>query len=411
IQQKSIPVALDGKDVMGVAQTGTGKTLAFGIPMIQLLAQKGGSGLVILPTRELALQVNEELQKIGRSLGLKTAVLIGGASMNLQIQEIKKQPHVLVATPGRLIDHLNQGTIRLDHVSVLVLDEADRMLDMGFEPQIRRILQAVTGKHQTMLFSATMPQKIVGMAGSYMRLPVRIEIARPGTMIDKITQEVFVVKKEDKVRLLDKLLVEYRGTTLVFCRTKHGAKRLALQVRRMGHTAAELHSNRSLAQRRAALDGFKSGKFRILVATDIAARGIDVKDIELVVNFDLPENAEDHVHRIGRTGRAGSGGHAVLFAMPDQARDVREIERFTRTAIPVSKLPELPPHRETPAYEPREDYDRSEKRGRPAARGERSARPGARSGRGASVPPWAARNNQRRPGARPNRKPFERRAR
>jgi ATP-dependent RNA helicase RhlE len=344
IQFKSIPIAIQGTDMMGIAQTGTGKTLAYGIPLIQRLAQTSGIGLVVLPTRELALQVNEAFQKIGKHIGLRTAVLIGGASMYNQIQEIRKLPHVLIVTPGRLIDHLEQKTVRLDRVKILVLDEADRMLDMGFEPQIKRILQRLPTDRQTMLFSATMPTTIVKIAESYMKLPVRVEIARSGTAAEKVAQEVFFVKKEDKLRLLQKLLEEYRGTVLVFSRTKHGAKRMTRAVKQMGHTSAEIHSDRSLAQRRDALDGFKNGKYRVLIATDIAARGIDVTGIELVVNFDLPDHTEEYIHRIGRTGRAGQSGRAISFATPDQRRDVKDIERLTRTMLPISRLPELPPH-------------------------------------------------------------------
>jgi ATP-dependent RNA helicase RhlE len=355
IQQKSIPIAIEGKDVMGIAQTGTGKTLAFGIPLIQRLAQTRGRGLVILPTRELALQVDETVQKVGQGIGLKTAVLIGGASMHGQLQELKKNPHVIIATPGRLIDHLDQKTVKLDDVAVLVLDEADRMLDMGFAPQIKRILQSVPKERQTMLFSATMPAEIMGIANSYMKLPVRVEIARAGTTAERVTQELFVVKKEDKLRLLELLLKENHGTTLVFSRTKHGAKKITRAVRAMGHTSAEIHSNRSLAQRKDALEGFKNGKYRVLVATDIAARGIDVRGIELVINFDLPDNPDDYVHRIGRTGRAGQAGHAISLATPDQGRDVREIEKLTRTMLPITKLPDLPPARAVPNHNPFED--------------------------------------------------------
>ncbi len=351
IQYKCIPIALEGKDVMGIAQTGTGKTLAFGIPLIQRLAQVKGKALVILPTRELALQVEEAFQLIGRSINLRTAILIGGMSQYPQVQALARKPHVIIATPGRLIDHLNQRTVKLDDVSILVLDEADRMLDMGFAPQIQRILQSVPKERQTMLFSATMPQEVVRIATGYMKLPVRIEIARAGTAAERVTQEVFVVRKEQKNRLLDKILGEYRGTVLVFSRTKHGAKRLAASVRGMGHTAAEIHANRSLNQRREALDGFKSGKYRVLVATDIAARGIDVRGIEVVLNYDLPDNPDDYVHRIGRTGRAGHEGHAISFATPDQGRDVRDIERLMRQILPISPMPkELPAERPQPAY-------------------------------------------------------------
>jgi len=345
IQVKSIPPALEGKDLIGIAQTGTGKTLAFGIPMLQRLAQTKGVGLVILPTRELALQVDESFHKIGRGIGLRTAVLIGGASMNIQKQHLANRPHIIIATPGRLIDHLEQKFVNLKNVKVLVLDEADRMLDRGFAPQINRILGAVPINRQTMLFSATMPDDIVRIATKHMKLPLRIEVARAGTAAERVEQELYVVNKEDKVRLLEKLLAEIRGSVLVFSRTKHGAKKICRDVIRMGHSAAEIHANRSLNQRRDALDGFKSGKYRVLVATDIAARGIDVTGIELVVNFDLPSNSEDYVHRIGRTGRAGHAGRAISFATPDQRSDVRDIERLMRRNLPVSRLPELPAHR------------------------------------------------------------------
>lgn len=347
IQLQSIPAAIDGKDVVGVAQTGTGKTLAFGIPMLQRLAQEKGSGLIVLPTRELALQVDEEIQKVGRAVGLRTAVLIGGASMSNQISAIKKNPHIVIATPGRLLDHLEQKTLHLRTVAVLVLDEADRMLDMGFAPQLKRILAAVPPpqQRQTMLYSATMPDAIMQIARQHMQMPVRIEVARSGTAAENVEQEVFIVPKNDKPRLLEKLLSENRGSILVFMRTKHTAKRIMRSVKTMGHTSAELHSNRSLAQRRDALDGFKNGKYRVLVATDIAARGIDVRGIALVVNYDLPTNTEDYVHRIGRTGRAGLTGRAVSFAMPDQRSDITAIERLIRKTLRVSALPVLPPAR------------------------------------------------------------------
>jgi ATP-dependent RNA helicase RhlE len=222
------------------------------------------------------------------------------------------------------------------------------MLDMGFAPQLKRILTEVPKERQTMLFSATMPDNIVKLANAYMQLPLRIEIAPPGTTLAKITQEVFFISKMDKPRLLEKVLYEYKGSVLIFSRTKFGAKRIATAVRALGHTAAEIHSNRSLNQRREALDGFRNGKYRVLVATDIAARGIDVKGIELVLNYDLPSNPEDYIHRIGRTARAGATGHAISFAMPDERRDVQDIEHLMRATLPFSKLPELPPARAVP---------------------------------------------------------------
>lgn len=371
IQHQSIPIAIEGKDVIGVAQTGTGKTLAFGIPMLQRLASVKGQGLILLPTRELAMQVDETLQKLGRGFGLRTALVIGGASMHLQIQKLRARPHVIIATPGRLNDHLQQRTASVSEVRILVLDEADRMLDMGFAPQINKILEHVPRQRQTMLFSATMPAGIVEIAKRTMQLPLRVEVAPPGTAAERVEHEVFFVRKDEKTRLLEKILSEYRGTVLVFTRTKFAAKKLASLVRRWNHTAAELHSNRTLAQRRHALDGFKSGAFRVLVATDIAARGIDVTGIELVVNFDLPSQAEDYVHRIGRTARAGRAGKAVSFAQPEQQRDVRDIERLIRLKLPVSRLPELPTARQLPpeAYTPERQYSQRPRRNFRGGRG------------------------------------------
>lgn len=346
IQHKAIPAAIEGKDIVGIAQTGTGKTLALGIPMIQrILSSKGDRGLILLPTRELAVQINETLQRIGRSFGLRTAVLIGGASMREQVYSLRNNPDVVIGTPGRIIDHLKQRTLNFSNVKILVLDEADLMFDMGFAPQIKEILQAVPKDRQTMLFSATMPENIVKIASNHMKLPVRVEIAKPGTAAEKVEHEVFFVKKDQKNRLLDKLLSDYKGSVLIFTRTKHGAKKICIDIRNMGIQAAEIHSNRSLAQRREALQGFKVGKYRVLVATDIASRGIDVKGIELVVNYDLPESPGDYVHRIGRTGRAGMSGKAISFVMPEQRYKIRDIERLIRVIIPISQLPELPAHR------------------------------------------------------------------
>lgn len=345
IQQQAIPVAVQGKDIVGIAQTGTGKTLAYGVPMIQRLIQDKGNALVIVPTRELALQVEETLQKIGRTIGLRIAVLIGGTPYGPQRRDLYKNPRVIIATPGRLIDHLEQKTFRLNDSRIVVLDEADRMLDMGFAPQIQKVIAALPKERQTMLFSATMPPKIFKMATLYMKLPVRIEIAPSGTTAERVTQEIFIVAKSVKNRLLDKILSDYTGTTLVFMKTKHGTKKLARDVRAMGHTVAELHGNRSLLQRRDALGGFKSGKYRVLIATDIASRGIDVVGIDLVVNYDLPMSSEDYVHRIGRTARAGAGGHAISFVTPEQNYDLRNIERLIRRNLPISQLPKLPPER------------------------------------------------------------------
>lgn len=339
IQHQCIPVANEGKDIIGIAQTGTGKTLAFGIPMLQSLAQKPGQGLVVVPTRELAVQVAQMLHQVGHPAGMRTAVVIGGESMDRQIKLLRAQPHVVIATPGRLIDHLQQRTASLSNVRIIVLDEADRMLDMGFAPQINSIMERVPQQRQTMLFSATMPEGIVKVAARHMKMPVRVEVAPPGSAPKDVSQELFFVEAQDRIALLESLLTDYHGSVLVFTRTKFGAKKLARQLRTAGQNTIELHSNRSPGQRRDAMEGFKIGRYRVLVATDIAARGIDVSGIELVVNFDLPENPEDYVHRIGRTGRAGSVGHAVSFAMPHQRADVKNIEQLIRRAVRVSPVP------------------------------------------------------------------------
>ena len=344
IQARVIPTGILGKDIIGIAQTGTGKTLGFGIPMIERIiadraARKDSRGLVVLPTRELALQVDETMRKIGGPLNVHTAVLIGGANMGAQIRDLRRGPDVVIATPGRLIDHLKQGTISLDRVSVLVLDEADHMFDIGFMPQIKEIVKRAPKERQTLLFSATMPNEIAKLAVEHMHLPLRIEVAPAGTAAHTVEQEIIIVQRKSKFGLLQKLISEFNTASpgspiLVFSRTKHGAKDIASGLRDSGLTAAEIHSNRSQGQRREALEGFKKHKYQVLVATDIAARGIDVRDIQLVVNYDLPEQSEDYVHRIGRTGRAGKTGKAVSFATPDQYRDIKDIERLIKREIP-----------------------------------------------------------------------------
>jgi ATP-dependent RNA helicase RhlE len=342
IQRRSIPVGLEGKDMIAIAQTGTGKTLAYGIPLIQRLAQLRGRALVLLPTRELAEQVSESLQAAGKSSGLRFVVVIGGVPEGQQKRSLQRDPRVIIATPGRLVDFVERKVVDLSHVEILVLDEADRMLDMGFAPQINRIIRTISTDRQTMLFSATLPREILALARQHMKLPISIEMAPSGTAAENIVQEVFFIEKQFKGRLLQAVLEQYQGPVLVFSRTKHGARKIARLLRRDGHSAAEIHSDRTQAQRRNALDGFKSGKYRILVATDIAARGIDVVGIELVVNYDLPTNAQDYVHRIGRTARAGLPGRAISFATLDQRKDVKDIERLIKTGLSIKKVPSLP---------------------------------------------------------------------
>jgi len=341
IQYKAIPIALEGKDIVGIAQTGTGKTLAFGIPIVQRLAAEGGQALILVPTRELALQVHQTLLPLLSPFKKKSVVLIGGVKISGQISDIKCHPDVFIATPGRMNDHIYQGTIDLGGVSIVVLDEADRMFDMGFEPQVKDVLRCVTNKKQTMLFSATMPRDILKLATSHMELPISVEIAPSGTTIEDVSHELFIVKEPIKKDVLKILLRKYRGTVLVFTRTKMKASRITRTIRNMGEKVAEIHSNRTMSQRTQAIEGFKCGRYRVLVATDIAARGIDVSMIELVVNYDLPDDAENYVHRVGRTGRAGKEGHAVTLATPIQSRDIGKIENLIKKTLPRSKHPQF----------------------------------------------------------------------
>lgn len=372
IQSRVLPLAIEGKDVVGIAQTGTGKTLAFGIPTMQKLLEAGrGQALILCPTRELAMQVDEMITRVGRPLGLKTAVVIGGVSANTQISALRRNPHIIIATPGRLNDLLKQRQLNLNEIKVIILDEADRMLDIGFMPQIKTIMSQAPKERQTLLFSATMPAEIAEIARNFMKTPVRIEVAPQGTTAENVEQEMFIVTKDQKNQLLDKILGETTGSVLVFSRTKHGAKKITRSIAHFGHTAVEIHSNRSFAQRKAALEGFKSRRFRVLVATDIAARGIDVKDISLVINYDMPDDLDDYVHRIGRTGRAGSSGKAITFVCPEQRYDIRTLERIIRKPIKVSSLPVLPPRREAPQAErPMREF----RNDRPSFRGQSSER-------------------------------------
>jgi superfamily II DNA/RNA helicase len=333
IQEKTIPPAIAGQDLIGIAQTGTGKTFAFGIPMLQRIGLTKGQGLVIAPTRELALQVADSLKKLGQSLGLRTAILIGGEALDRQLFQLRKKPHIIIATPGRLIDHLKRRTLKLDLINTLVLDEADMMLDLGFAPQIKEILDQMPSERQTMLFSATMPAAIVKIAANYMKLPISIEVAPSGTTAAQVDQEIFIIRGEERLEHLQVILKKYTGSVLVFVRTKHGVKALTLKLQNFGHQASEIHSNLSLNRRRAALDAFKSKRSRILVATDVAARGLDINGIELVVNYNLPDNSEDYVHRIGRTGRAGKPGTAITLATTQGQRAIRDIERLINKNI------------------------------------------------------------------------------
>ena len=342
IQEKAIRVATEGKDMVGIAQTGTGKTIAFSIPMIQRLAAGPGKALVLLPTRELAQQVSEVCRDFAPQMGMGVACLIGGESKEGQLRDLFKKARIIIGTPGRVYDHIERGTLKVHDARILVLDEADRMFDMGFAPQINRIIRCLPRERQTMLFSATIPDEVMKLASQHMKLPIRIEAAKSGTAASNVIQELYVVRSGSKPMLLSKLLEKYAGTVLIFVETRYDAAKVANILSYMGHAVAEIHSDRTMGQRKDAMAGFKSGKYRVLVATDIAARGIDVTGIELVINYELPSEDDAYVHRIGRTGRAGQPGRAVTFATPEQGGDVRSIE--TLTGVPLTQVthPEVP---------------------------------------------------------------------
>ncbi|HPM38926.1 MAG TPA: DEAD/DEAH box helicase [Candidatus Pacearchaeota archaeon] len=343
IQKQAIPVALKGTDIVGIAQTGTGKTFAFGIPIIQKLLSSSGQALVLVPTRELALQVNESIKKLADRLNITTIVLIGGENISRQFFELKRRPRLIIATPGRLIDHLKRKSIKLDQIKTLVLDEADMMLDMGFLPQIEEILRSVPKERQTMLFSATMPVLIANLATKYLKLPIRIEVAPQGTIVKNVTQEMIVLEAKDKMKYLEKIIKENEGSILIFVRTRYGVKNIAKKLISNGHKATEIHSDLSQGQRKRALDSFKSGRSRIMVATDVAARGLDVKGIELVINYDLPDSSSDYVHRIGRTARAGKKGKAISLATPGQLKNIKAIEALIKMRFNIVEHAKLEP--------------------------------------------------------------------
>ncbi len=363
IQTQCVPESLKGRDVVGIAQTGTGKTLAFILPLVQSIVKGKDQALVIAPTRELAIQANEMFGKIGMPLGLKGVVLIGGDPIYRQIKDVRRNPDVIIATPGRLIDHLEKRTLNLNKIKIVVLDEADHMFDIGFLPDIKKILSLAPKKRQTLLFSATMPTAIVQVITNYMRLPVRIEVAPSGTAAAGITQELFIINRHSKILLLERILNENDGKILIFLRTKNSVKKITEAINIMNHSAVEIHSDRSLQQRKKAMSGFKDGKYRVLVATDIAARGINVSNISIVINYDLPQNSEDYVHRIGRTARAGATGKAVSFVTPDQRGNVKQIERLMKKTISVKELPPLAPsaHKITTTVLSKKDKKRYQK--------------------------------------------------
>ena len=343
IQAQTIPLILSGRDVLGIAQTGTGKTAAFGLPLLQRLAvdrktpgPNGVRALILAPTRELAIQIGQSLKVYGRPYGYRQAIVMGGVSAHGQIQAMRAGVDILIATPGRLLDLVKQRAIRLDQVSMLVVDEADRMLDMGFIRDVRRIVQALPKARQSMLFSATMPEDVVHLAHEMLHQPVRIDVAPPTMTADRIEQRLFHVQTQDKRKLLVDLLHDPKlARVIVFTRTKHGANKVVEHLEKSGIPADAIHGNKSQNARQRAMESFRSGRARLLVATDIAARGIDVDGITHVVNFELPNEPESYVHRIGRTARAGAEGIAISFCAPDERAYLRDIERLVKRKLTV----------------------------------------------------------------------------
>jgi ATP-dependent RNA helicase RhlE len=337
VQAASIPPALDGRDVVATAQTGTGKTLAFTIPLVESLLRSplpaGVAALVLSPTRELAIQIHETFRKLAEGTGLRAAVVVGGLSEGPQLQAIRRGAQVIIATPGRLEDYINRRLVRLNGVRALVLDEADRMLDMGFLPAIRSILSKLPVERQTLFFSATIMPSAVKLITEFLKNPERISIGASTKPAENVDLHLYEIDHGSKLGLLGHMLATEQGSFLVFARTKHGADRLAERLSHRGVKATSIHGDRSQNQRNQALRGFQRGDYRVLVATDVAARGIHVDGIAHVVNFDLPQAPEDFIHRVGRTGRAGNRGTASTFGTPGERHEIRKIERLLKTSL------------------------------------------------------------------------------
>ncbi|MFH1426511.1 MAG: DEAD/DEAH box helicase [Candidatus Kerfeldbacteria bacterium] len=388
IQEQSILPILKGDDVLGIAMTGTGKTLAFVMPILQQLvnerATETGAALIITPTRELASQIEEAVRWFEHATKMKSTVIVGGAPEGKQVQALRRRPQIVVATPGRLQDLLDQKKIRLNNTKHIVLDEADRMLDMGFAPQINKIFQHVPGpeERQLLLFSATMPNTILKMVQTMMRNPVHIEIAPSGSTIEATKQEVVIMQQNHRKDALLELLDATKGTILVFTRTKYQAKNINRWLRGKNYKSEELHGNQSLPQRRRALDAVMKKRSRILIATDIAARGIDIPHIELVVNFILPDNPEDYVHRIGRTGRAGRSGRAISFVATNQAEELQAIQKVINMRIEQTQLKSIPGASLDPTATPQRKGRRPQNRSGGGGSFSRNQNRGRNSGQG-----------------------------
>jgi ATP-dependent RNA helicase RhlE len=388
IQQQAIPHVLAGSDLLGIAQTGTGKTAAFALPILQRLAPPARGArairvLVLAPTRELASQIAESFTSYGRHLSFTNLVVFGGVGVEPQKRALRQGADVLVATPGRLLDLMNQGLVDFRRLEVFVLDEADRMLDMGFVHDVRKVIAKLPAKRQTLLFSATMPETIVSLSRAILHDPVRVEVTPVATTAERIQQRVLLVEKADKKHLLELLLKKPQVTrAIVFTRTKHGANRVAEHLADVGIPSRAIHGNKSQGARETALNGFRDGSLRVLVATDIAARGIDVDGISHVINFDLPNVPEQYVHRIGRTARAGSSGMALSFCDLEERAFLRDIEKLIRQPIPVAtEHPYRSPHPPHASAPPAPKGGGQPRPRRPAGRG------GNGGGRGGSGGP------------------------
>ncbi|MFD0857790.1 DEAD/DEAH box helicase [Roseovarius aquimarinus] len=406
IQTHAIPYALDGHDVMGLAQTGTGKTAAFGLPLIaQMMAAderpkpRTATSLILAPTRELANQIRDTLLPLVKDTPMKINVVVGGASINPQIARLEKGTHILVATPGRLLDLIDRRAIRLDATRFLVLDEADQMLDMGFIHDLRKIAALLAKERQTMLFSATMSKQMEEIAGSYLTHPRKVQVSPPGKAADKVTQAVHFIAKAEKPNLLIELLAKHKGElALVFGRTKHGSDKLARKLESAGFKVAAIHGNKSQGQRERALKAFRDGQIHVLVATDVAARGLDIPDVKHVYNFDLPNVPENYVHRIGRTARAGKDGAAIAFCAPDEMGELKDIQKVMGLSIPVAS---------GRAWEELPDPKAAPKRGGGGGAGRRrgggGGKPGGGGGGGAASKPRRRRGGGGGGGARSSR--------
>ena len=367
VQAQAIPVVLEGHDLMAGAQTGTGKTAAFALPMLQKLLPHASSStspakhpvraLILVPTRELAIQVEESVRTYAKHTNLRSLVVFGGVDIKTQTPHLKTGVEILVATPGRLLDHIEQKTVQLNLVQMLVLDEADRMLDMGFMPALKRILALLPRQRQSLMFSATFSNEIKKLSEDFMNYPTLIEVARSNASAENITQKVFLVNQADKHQLLAQIL---RGDdakqAIVFTKTKITASRLARQLQREGVSADAIHGDKSQLERMQALDAFKQGKVAVLIATDVAARGLDIDSLPMVINYEIPHAAEDYVHRIGRTGRAGASGTAISLVSPEEEKYLADIEKLIKTQIPKERAAGLPEHTAKPHRTPRGEH-------------------------------------------------------